>query len=264
MQPPASSSLQAYRYSLDASRRCTVRLHARNLGPLAEVLQHAVPAGATLAGLVLSGTLHWSRPPGTADPSLQPVLLGLTSLALPGCHFDTAGDGADGPDGVQAALPELLAHAPGLADLSIGRQLARGGRDYWVRQLSGERDCFELWPLPGALVRRAGLRRLALVQQQLEDLPTGPYLASVKELDLSHNRLARLPHALAGASRLQALVLDGNVALELSAADAAWLAAMPALRVLSLEGCPAPAPCALARLRAAAPLLEIRGPARDA
>lgn len=61
-----------------------------------------------------------------------------------------------------------------------------------------------------------------------------PALPDLDWLDLSRNALTALPPALAGATALALLELEGNP-LVLSAADAALLAALPALVRVQLD-----------------------------
>lgn len=63
-------------------------------------------------------------------------------------------------------------------------------------------------------------------------LPSAP--PGLTWLDLSRNELAALPAALAGATALAGLELEGNPLL-ISEADASLLAALPALRHVQLD-----------------------------
>lgn len=154
------------------------------------------------------------------------------------------------------------------------------------------------------------LTRLAVTSCSLRELPDGPYLSSLQELNLFANQLewvparprppsagapgrplpcsiaepavewacldrpppipsppprSRVPPALAGVSGLRLLDLSSNYSLQLSGADVATLAQLPALALLDLstqyggggEGGAHPAD-ALAELRSALPRCEVR------
>ncbi len=56
--------------------------------------------------------------------------------------------------------------------------------------------------------------------------------AAIEELHLQHNRFKRLPFAVAAASRLRVLRLEGNQGLQLGPAEVVLLTHLPALQEL--------------------------------
>ncbi|KAL4447330.1 hypothetical protein ABPG77_007363 [Micractinium sp. CCAP 211/92] len=171
--------------------------------------------------------------------ALQPCshLSSLQALELTGLRCE---------DGDDAALAALLRQARGLTQLEwsvcSGMHWADGART-----------------LPDCLAEYGGLRRLSLTGNALADLPPGcAFLPTIEELHLQHNRFKRLPFAVAAASRLRVLRLEGNQGLQLGPAEVVLLTHLPALQELDLRGTKACEwPADLARL-ARRPGLELR------
>ncbi|PRW59721.1 RNA methylase [Chlorella sorokiniana] len=99
----------------------------------------------------------------------------------------------------------------------------------------------------GAPREIAGLRQLKTLQlvgaylPHLEGVLEG--LPDLSILDVQFNRLRRLPAALSRCTKLETLLLDGNMFLQLGATDSTplknVLASLPALKRLKLPGAPA-------------------------
>ena len=68
----------------------------------------------------------------------------------------------------------------------------------------------------------------------MQTLPEGPYLANLRRLSLSWNRLPRIPLALASASRLEELDLTSNIGLSLRPAGLRVLQGLSELKRLNL------------------------------
>ncbi|EFN53320.1 hypothetical protein CHLNCDRAFT_137019 [Chlorella variabilis] len=85
------------------------------------------------------------------------------------------------------------------------------------------------------VVARRGLEHLVLTNNNLHNIPPGPYLQDLRCLDLGNNSIATLPAALSAATSLTRLELDGNPALALSASDVDILSVLPYLRILVMK-----------------------------
>lgn len=81
--------------------------------------------------------------------------------------------------------------------------------------------------------------------------------ADLESLDLSYDQFARLPAALSTATALTSLSVERNTSLNLGAADAEVLLALPRLRQLHIGGIAAADPGLLHELQLGAPKLTI-------
>lgn len=204
---------------------------------LHSLLQALQPAGMPLQQLAIeSDTLQ--------GPPLQPLLAAphslagctklaaLTSLAL----HKMAGEQDSGL--LSTALEALMPQAPLLRTLSLNGcvSLAR--------------------EFPACIMAAVGLRRLSLRGCSLTQLPAGPYLSELEQLDLSRNRFSQMPPALAGASRLRTLMYDAH---RLTEADVQ--AVLGCLPNLTLQFASPPSPYMVACIRRGAPtvLLQVTG-----
>lgn len=68
----------------------------------------------------------------------------------------------------------------------------------------------ELQQVPDALVSQTSIRSLTLSRNDVEEIPTGPYLAHLTLLDIHDNQSLKFPEALAEALSLQVLWLSGK------------------------------------------------------
>ena len=120
----------------------------------------------------------------------------------------------------EAAFPVLLRSAPLLASLEV------------YSCLRGE--------VPQSLVAHTGLWRLALVQNGLDTLPAGPYLAGLARFRLDEKTLRELPPALTAATALTSLKVScmrpwaGPMAVD---SLPPVLGQLPQLRHLQLSNC---------------------------
>ncbi|KAL4421552.1 hypothetical protein ABPG75_010843 [Micractinium tetrahymenae] len=223
--------------------------------------QHSV-ASVEFDGLKGSASLHQLLagllPDGLSLERLAIKSLGLEAATLQGCPALASLRSARLElcfSQVHAITTALLAQAPGLRELDLHTSLRAGGND----DAPGA--------LPAALVAARGIRSLKLTWNDLSDLPAGPYLLDLEELDCCDNQFKRLPRALAAATSLRRLSLSNllqvdcpvndELNFELSAADVEEvLASMPRLTRLDLGYSRVPL-AVLQRLRAAAPQLEV-------
>ena len=92
-----------------------------------------------------------------------------------------------------------------------------------------------LGEVPAAVQNLCHLTELSLAYNSLTSIPAGPYLARLKELDLSGNRFGAVPLEVCGAAAtLETLTMDGcdDMTVQLAAPDK--LRCMQCLRIFSL------------------------------
>ncbi|KAL4424306.1 hypothetical protein ABPG75_001607 [Micractinium tetrahymenae] len=210
---PAWASL-----SLDGRRRAAGS-RLQPLSSLPALLAATLPAGVPLRCLCLHGCQL-----AAADVTgCCAWLADVETFKAEGCTderpggFDSSNAGA-GAVGFTVVLEPLLQAMPALRKLELAACLA--GK------------------VPPWLAAKRGLRKLALPDNGLSDLPADPFLSTgVTELDLSRNSFARLPPALLAASDLESLLLPGCAQLVLAAEEAEQLLqVLPRLRTVDLTG----------------------------
>ena len=229
---PALRTLQA---SVDVLALLQSQGAAVDEAGVAELLAAPAAEGGVPDGILVCRHLRHVVLPMMVErlPELRPGQLpALTRLEL--------------PDSMAQSWPASWAtHLPTL------RALALNGAATLARQLPAEfsrlrrlerlelRAC-GLRALPAPVAALPALKRLDLGINRLEDLPEGPYLANLVWLGLRQNPLRRVPPALAGAARLEALDLGECDALELAPERdlQGTLARAPALRALGLARSP--------------------------
>ena len=84
-----------------------------------------------------------------------------------------------------------------------------------------------------------------------------PHRAGLTKLSLTNNRIQHLSPSLAGATRLQELLLASNPGFRLTAESVEMLAALPVLQTISLDGELYSGASIVARLARLAPALSI-------
>ncbi|PRW33166.1 leucine rich repeat [Chlorella sorokiniana] len=106
--------------------------------------------------------------------------------------------------------PPLLPRMSGLTELVLQRSMDDEVNFSTLAHL--RRLCLAaelLTELPAGLAQLSCLTALDLSCNKLTDLPAGPYLSSLRQLSLAHNRFVRLPPVLVAATALEALDLTG-------------------------------------------------------
>ncbi|KAL4425410.1 hypothetical protein ABPG75_009426 [Micractinium tetrahymenae] len=216
---------------LTCLRRLTLREEAREFTGLQ---QFASPEVWQLLGPMLP-------PEPAALPALEAFVFKSERRHVQGCSSlaPLAELSLAGCDGSTEGLAALLPQVPHLTSLAIGGPLPDA-------------------TLPASVTALAQLRSLALGGMALADLPSGPYLAGLTNLELCDNSLTSLPSALAAATSLHTLNWEFNPSLVLGPQDIRLLAGLPALRELTL-GLPESEtpPRVLRVLRHALPLLRV-------
>ncbi|KAL4457460.1 hypothetical protein ABPG75_012325 [Micractinium tetrahymenae] len=116
-------------------------------------------------------------------------------------------------------------------------------------------------PLPASLINWRGLHSLELSYPLRPELPSGPYLESLRYLEVSGASLACIPAALSSACCLTRLYI--GKALALSMEDVGLLASLPALQRLELDATDRVPTEVAEALRQRAPQLALEAHRRD-
>lgn len=96
-------------------------------------------------------------------------------------------------------------------------------------------NCCELQKLPEAVRSCSRLLQLDVAaNDDLDALPTGPYLTNLIDLDLSRCDFHRIPSALAGATKMERLDMSYNTCMEVDAEGRLLLLNLPALKQINI------------------------------
>lgn len=148
------------------------------------------------------------------------------AVSSQGCNQDTEGAMVT-PAADWLRTCQALACLPRLSEICFDEVDLSDSYDHWAlsnRLTSLSLVGCELSFLPGALVSLTALRELILAWNSFSELPTGPYLARLTELDLTGVPLLDFPKALCKALSLHVL---GVPKMDMNAYGSALKAILP-------------------------------------